>query len=1160
VGKRGRDRVHKAICTLTGHPVDVATGRVVTEAVDWELPGPIPLKFERHYSSSLSWRNSVLGYGWSHSLDLAVWEEEGRVVYRAEDGREIEFNTSRHPRQRLPVGEVVYEPVNRLTLRRLGSGEWTVETAEGLVHWLKSVSWDERTVYRVVRTSNRAGFEIVYEYTPKGKLKGVVDSAGRKVRLEHDEAGRLVEVWLPHATQGGVVRHNRYEYTEEGDLGAVYDAYGHAARYEYRGHLLEQETDRTGLSFYFEYEGEGAGAWCVRTWGSGGIYDHRLVYDRARGVTEVSNSRDEVTVYEWDERGVVLKETDPVGNEWRKVYDEHLRLVEEVDPVGNTTRYGYDERGNCTRVVAPDGAGWEWRYNKYNLPVWMKDPLGGEREWSYNTAGQVVEEKNPLGERRRYEYAQGLLIGVVDALGQRTQLEYDREKNLEWIIRPEGQEERLSHDQRGRLTYYRDARGAEWRWGYNELGWETWREEPTGEVWEKKYGPEGNVVELRGPQRRVRFTYEGFHWLASREEAGARVGLKHDTEGRLVEVQNEAGESYQWVLDACGRRVQETGFDGATRQYQWDPAGRLQRVVSASGRTAQLTHDAADRLVEVLFSDKTYLRYGYRLDGALVLAENESGKVVLERDALGRLVKEEQKWGWVTSHHRTDLGRTRVESSLGARQQIGRNAQGQVTLLSYDSPREPESWQVVFKRDARGLEVEREWPGALSCLWKRDSAGRPLEQETQQSGYMTRSRRQYRWRPEDQLAAVVDMERGETQYEHDLRGRLVGALLPDGTRQHRAMDAVGNLYRQPDRSDRKYGRGGRLLEVEGKGYKHDADGNLVERVDAQGGRWRYKWKGSDLLQEVERPDGTKVGFEYDALARRTYKRVTEAQSQRTREVRFLWDGHVPLHEVTIDGDLTTWLFEPESFAPLGKEDKTGRYSIVTDHLGTPTEMYDDLGKLAWRMQLDIFGAAKTDVARQHCPWRWPGQYEDEETELCYNRYRYYVARAGLYISHDPLGLEGGLNTYGYVNDPCHAIDPFGLSGKRCTELVGGQPLPDDAIIHRVGGASIGNLMLKPAEKKLKPPGVSVLRVETPQEAAKIMRDAFPGATRLHEATKTIGTATAADIRRAGFDVIHDPTKSFGELHARIVHPEGEIGFAGESLERLSRVLREATGY
>src|SRR5690606_14181141 len=39
-----RNKVHKSVCTVTSHPVDVASGKFFTEAVDFELPGPIPLK------------------------------------------------------------------------------------------------------------------------------------------------------------------------------------------------------------------------------------------------------------------------------------------------------------------------------------------------------------------------------------------------------------------------------------------------------------------------------------------------------------------------------------------------------------------------------------------------------------------------------------------------------------------------------------------------------------------------------------------------------------------------------------------------------------------------------------------------------------------------------------------------------------------------------------------------------------------------------------------------------------------------------------------------------------------------------------------------------------------------------------------------------------
>ena len=87
------------------------------------------------------------------------------------------------------------------------------------------------------------------------------------------------------------------------------------------------------------------------------------------------------------------------------------------------------------------------------------------------------------------------------------------------------------------------------------------------------------------------------------------------------------------------------------------------------------------------------------------------------------------------------------------------------------------------------------------------------------------------------------------------------------------MDAVGNVYRSPDLSDRRYGRGGRLEEAEGTRYEHDELGNLVRKTEPDGSVWRYRWNGAGMLTEVELPDGKRVSCEYDVFARRTKKVV-----------------------------------------------------------------------------------------------------------------------------------------------------------------------------------------------------------------------------------------------------------------------------------------------
>jgi len=98
------------------------------------------------------------------------------------------------------------------------------------------------------------------------------------------------------------------------------------------------------------------------------------------------------------------------------------------------------------------------------------------------------------------------------------------------------------------------------------------------------------------------------------------------------------------------------------------------------------------------------------------------------------------------------------------------------------------------------------------------------------------------------------------------------------------------------------------------------------------------------------------------------------------------------------------------------------------------------------------------------------------------------------------------------------------------------------------------LRLKAKEKTLIPPGISVFVGGSSEEAAGQVRLAFPNATRLLEAAETVGTTTVEAIRRAGFDVIPDPTRHFPN-HARLVHPDGVAGFGEANLHKLAGAFK-----
>lgn len=126
--------------------------------------------------------------------------------------------------------------------------------------------------------------------------------------------------------------------------------------------------------------------------------------------------------------------------------------------------------------------------------------------------------------------------------------------------------------------------------------------------------------------------------------------------------------------------------------------------------------------------------------------------------------------------------------------------------------------------------------------------------------------------------------------------------------------------------------------------------------------------------------------------------------------------------------------------------------IHNDALGTPQAMTDESGNVVWTAETDPFGGAKVnedpdgDGKNIELNARFPGQYNDKETGLHYNYARYYDPGTGRYLSSDPIGLKGGLNTYAYVGgNPLSRIDPDGKRWVPCDTITNSECwVPDPA--------------------------------------------------------------------------------------------------------------------
>jgi len=103
---------------------------------------------------------------------------------------------------------------------------------------------------------------------------------------------------------------------------------------------------------------------------------------------------------------------------------------------------------------------------------------------------------------------------------------------------------------------------------------------------------------------------------------------------------------------------------------------------------------------------------------------------------------------------------------------------------------------------------------------------------------------------------------------------------------------------------------------------------------------------------------------------------------------------------------------------------------LTDNLGTVRDLIKNDGVLGEHYKYDSFGAitsGNTSLTR----YLFTSREFDTDTNLQYNRARYYDATTGRWLSHDPLSFAAGdTNTYRYVgNNAMNATDPSGLKIK-----------------------------------------------------------------------------------------------------------------------------------
>jgi RHS repeat-associated protein len=165
-----------------------------------------------------------------------------------------------------------------------------------------------------------------------------------------------------------------------------------------------------------------------------------------------------------------------------------------------------------------------------------------------------------------------------------------------------------------------------------------------------------------------------------------------------------------------------------------------------------------------------------------------------------------------------------------------------------------------------------------------------------------------------------------------------------------------------------------------------------------------------------------AAYTYNGAGQRI-KKVTQTE---TRIFHYDRKGHLIAETNQTGQAIAEYIYLGDQLLAMIKPGESVYY-YHNDHLGTPQVLTDDSQTIAWKAVYTPFGEAVPSIQTVDNPFRFPGQYYDQETGLHYNYFRYYNPQTGRYITPDPIGLEGGINLFVYVaGNPVNLHDYFGL--------------------------------------------------------------------------------------------------------------------------------------
>jgi RHS repeat-associated protein len=893
-----------------------------------------------------------------------------------------------------------------------------------------------------VTYADNSKFQFAYGYAnSKLVLASVTDALGNVLESHtYDSLGRA----LTSEVQGGVESYTlSYVSATETD---VTDGLGHVTKY-----FLDKSKGRNVVT---RIEGSCAcsGGTNVQTW----TYDNKLnilsktnaanqtttfTYDASGNPLTVTNALGTTTLT-YNSFGDALTITDPMNGVTTNTYDTHSNLLTTKDALNHTTTFTYDALGEL---------------------LTSKDALNHITTLTWNTSGQLAQMTDAANHSTAYAYdTRGRITALTNALNEITSFEYDVAGRLKKVIYPDTSYVQSTYDLGGRRTKVRDARGNETNFAYDAANRLTSVTNADNKTTSYAYDLMSHLTSVTDAlNRTTSYEYDSLNRLnkithppatsgatplteqiaydvggrvtSRTDEAGRVTGYEYDNANRLIKLTGPTSQATQYeynarsettaVVDALNQRY-EFAHDAAGRvtqvtrsslsmSYSYDAVGNQTQRTDYNNQTTTFAHDNLNRLTTTTYPDATTVSYAYDALSRMSSATNANGTVSLSYDSRGRVsattdvFNQTVGYGYDANSNRTSLSLGQATSATYQYDSLNR-----LTQIT-----DPANANVGYAYDATNKLTSRTLPNGVTASYLYDGLDR-LTRLTDATSAATITDAQYQRNTASQITQIAEPAQIRN-FTYDSADRLTSVTNPTQTLESYSYDSVGNRTASHVSSSYSYQPFNRVTSIGSNSYSYDNNGNLISKTDSSG-TWAYTWDYENRLKQVTRPDSTTINYKYDALGRRIQRSKSTGGS-----TNFVYDGEDVLKDINSDGSTVNYLNGLGVDEKLRQTGSSGTLYFSHDYLGSTRALTDTSGNVVESISYDSFGNGASTLSR----YGYTGREWDADANLYYYRNRWYDPQEGRFISEDPIGLEGGINSYAYVgNNPINLIDPSGLDG------------------------------------------------------------------------------------------------------------------------------------